>query len=140
MGCLSLVLCPAICLLSICILISGSPLPGVPLDFDEVCGSDVLVDRAGLTRLGVRDDADNEEAGKIWLQRYNELSSVVLCESVVSDWNYNTNLTDYNHDVSVSASVQRDSGYFCYTNRAYIKIISYQKSWMEILDYLHRFI
>ena len=90
----------------ICIVLVGTiaagPISHEQLDAKEICKAE---DGLGLLRGPgtLRDISDDEEAGKVWLERYNKLSEGALCRSVVADWNYNTNLTDRNQDASVSS-------------------------------------
>jgi hypothetical protein len=47
---------------------------------------------------------DEAEAAR-WLAQYNEESQIVYSKYMEAHWTYNTNLTDYNQQLTVSISI-----------------------------------
>ena len=50
--------------------------------------------------------AMSEEAARDWVRQYNLEAQTQRYSSVMADWNYNTNLTDYNQRRSVSVMIK----------------------------------
>lgn len=55
----------------------------------------------GLVTGGCQAQTEEERA-RTWLKSYNNQAQIVWSMSVEADWEYNTNLTDYNLEKSVS--------------------------------------
>lgn len=48
------------------------------------------------------DSSDDEKQAKSWLVEYNKRASEIYYRDSVAAWNWSTNITDYNQNVSVS--------------------------------------
>ena len=55
--------------------------------------------------LGVHGQGSEEDAAR-WANVYNIQAEILWYESTEADWTYNTNLTDYNMEKSVSKAGQ----------------------------------
>ena len=51
---------------------------------------------------GQEDLITDEDVARAWLVDYNEEAEKYFYDSVLASWIYNTNITDYNQDQSVS--------------------------------------
>ena len=47
-------------------------------------------------------EPDNEEQARAWLEIYNEDAQTEYPKAVEAEWNYNTNLTDENLEITVN--------------------------------------
>ena len=50
--------------------------------------------------------SNNETEAKEFLSKYNQELQPLLTESTLAEWNYYTNLTDYNEKISNNASLK----------------------------------
>lgn len=64
----------------------------------------MAMERLALCQLAPKSSSliTNEQVAAAWLQHYNLIASDVAYDAIEASWNYATNLTDYNQNLSVS--------------------------------------
>lgn len=74
----------------------------------------MAMERLALCQLAPNSSSliTNEQVAAVWLQHYNLLASDVAYDAIEASWNYATNLTDYNQNLSVSRMENANSNFY----------------------------